>query len=237
MSIEPLVSWNGSNWRRFGALEQIGVIVGALLLSALCVQSVTLRTMVLRAICVAGLIAATYGVIQYFGLDPFLPSASYQVGEEPFRIVRPPDTLGHSGYFDAWLLWPFFVGAALFLTEEFAPWKRFGILTLFIVGISIILTGSRGAMVGLAVGMTVYAVLARVRIRNVAVVLLSSMFGFTLFFVSPAGKGLRALAQWIGEDRTGGARPLLWRDSMRMSLDHPWKGFGPDLFAAEFPKY
>lgn len=237
MSIEPSVSWNGSNWRRFGALEQIAVIVGALLISALCAQSATLRTTVLRAICVAGMIAATYGIIQYFGLDPILPSASYQVGEEPFRIVRPPGTLGHSDYFGAWLLWPFFVGAALFLAEKRATWKTFGIVTLLIVGTSIILTGSRGAVVGLAVGMTVYAVLAQVRIRNVAIVVLSSILALTLFFVSPAGKRLQARAHWIGEDRTGGARPLLWRDTVHMSLDHPWKGFGPDLFAAEFPKY
>ena len=172
MSIDPLAAWNGSNWRRFGALQQIAVIVGAMLLSSVCAQSTSLRAAVLRAICVAGIVAAAYGIIQYFGLDPILPPTSYQAGEGPFRIVRPPGTLGHSDYFGAWLLWPFFVGAALFLTEQGTSWKRFGLLTLFVTGTSIVLTGSRGAIVGLAVGLTIYAVLARVRIRTVAAVLL-----------------------------------------------------------------
>jgi O-antigen ligase len=171
------------------------------------------------------------------GLDPILPPASYQAGEGSFRIVRPPGTLGHSDYFGAWLSWPFFAGAASFLTEERATWKSFGFLTVFVAGTAIILTGSRGAVVGLTAGLTIYAALAQVRICTVAVVLLSAVLAFTLFFVSPAGQGLRARAHWIGEDRTGGARPLLWRDSLRMSLDNPWKGFGPDLFAGEFPKY
>ena len=237
MSVDPLSAFNGSNWRRFGALEQMAVILAAFLLSALCAKSATLRTVVLRSICVAGMIAATYGVIQYFGLDPILPPAAYHAGEGPFRIVRPPGTLGHSDYFGAWLLWPFFVGTTSFLTEDRVSWRVFGLLTLLVAGTAIILTGSRGAVLGLAAGLTIYAVLAKVRIRTLAVVLLFATLAFTSFFVSPAGQGLRARVHWISEDRAGGARLLLWRDSLRMSLDHPWKGFGPDLFAAEFPKY
>jgi hypothetical protein len=209
LSVDPLAAWNGSNWRRFGALEQTTVILAAWLLSAVCAQSAALRTTVLRSICVAGMIAATYGVFQYFGLGPILPPASYQAGEGFFRIVRPPGTLGHSDYFGAWLLWPFFVGAATFLTEDRACWKRFGILTVFVAGTAIIFTGSRGAVVGLTAGITIYAVLARVRIRTALVVFRSAIIAFTLFYLSPAGQGLRARAHWIGEDRTGGARPLL----------------------------
>jgi putative inorganic carbon (hco3(-)) transporter len=237
MSIDPLAAWNGSNWRRFGALQQIAVIVAAMLLSSVCAQSAALRAAVLRAICAAGIVAAAYGIIQYFGLDPILPPTGYQAGEGLFRIVRPPGTLGHSDYFGAWLLWPFFVRAALSLTEERKSWKRFGLLTLFVTGTSLVLTGSRGAIVGLAVGLTFYAALARVRVRTIAAVLFSAILAFSIFFVSPAGQGLRARAHWIGEDRTGGARPLLWRDSVRMSFARPWIGFGPDLFGAEFPKY
>ena len=213
LSIDPLAAWNGSNWRRFGALEQIAIILSAMLLSSVCAQSAKLRTTVLRAICAAGVIAAVYGVMQYFGLDPVLSPAGYQAGRGLFRIVRPPGTLGHSDYFGAWLLWPCFVGAALFVTEKCASWKWFGLLTVCVTVTSLVLSGSRGAIVGLLVGLTVYAARARVRFKTIAAVLFCAMLAFTIFFVSAAGQGLRARAHWIGEDRTGGARPLLWRDS------------------------
>src|SRR5260370_1023335 len=65
---------------------------------------------VLRATICGGIVAAIYGIAQYFGWDPFLPAASYQAGEGPFTIVRPPGTLGHADYFATYLL--FVVGAA-----------------------------------------------------------------------------------------------------------------------------
>ncbi len=57
------------------------------------------------------------------------------------------------------------------------------------------------------------------------------------FYFSTVGERLRARVHWIGEDRVGGARPLLWRDSLRMAAAKPLTGFGPDTFVAEFPLY
>mgnify|MGYP003352432421 CR=1 FL=1 len=37
--------------------------------------------------------------------------------------------------------------------------------------------------------------------------------------------------------RSGGSRLLVWRDTLRMSATHPLLGFGPDTFAAVFPRY
>ncbi len=58
-----------------------------------------------------------------------------------------------------------------------------------------------------------------------------------IFFLSPAGTKLRARVHWSTEDVWGGARLLLWRDSLRMALHHPLLGFGPETFATEFPRY
>jgi hypothetical protein len=58
-----------------------------------------------------------------------------------------------------------------------------------------------------------------------------------VFFFSPAGGKLRARVHWSTEDVWGGARLLLWRDSLRMSLHHPVVGFGPETFATQFPRF
>jgi O-antigen ligase len=237
LASDPLAAWNGSNWRRFGTLEQFAVLAAALLVSSACAFQPRVRTMVLRGICVAGSISALYGILQYFRLDPLLPSSAYQAGEGVFRIVRPPGTLGHSDYFGAWLLWPYFAGLSRFKLEHAPRWKYFGSVTMALSAIAILLSGTRGAIAGLAAGYIAYASLARIRPRRAAAYVAVAATIAALLTLSPAGTSLRARLHWASEDMTGGARPLLWRDSIRMALDRPWQGFGSDVFSAEFPKY
>jgi hypothetical protein len=95
-------------------------------------------------------------------------------------------------------------------------------------------------LLGLAAGAAVLAWTWRPRARTVAAGLAMVAVLATAFYLSPAGTRLRARAFWISEDPAGGARLLLWRDTVRMSATRPWKGlvgFGPDNFVAEFPQY
>jgi hypothetical protein len=83
----------------------------------------------------------------------------------------------------------------------------------------------------------VLAAMLRPRVRVVAGLAALAALALGTFYVSPAGERLRARVHWIGEDRAGGARLLLWRDSLRMAAAKPLAGFGPDTFVAEFPQY
>lgn len=240
----PLVSlpgraslvWFGSNWRRWGAVEQIAAVVCAFLLAAIASRSGR-RIAMLRALCAAGSIAALYGIAQYFGFDPLISPAAYLVGEGPYQIVRPPGPLGHSDYFAAFLLWPVFAGTALW-SKDSARLDRWLGATAGVTGVvAMILAGSRGAWLGLAAGIAVFVSLQRPRLRTVAAGVAIFLVLGAAFYVSPAGARLRARAFWISEDRAGGARLLLWRDSLRMSAARPWTGFGPEAFVAEFPRY
>ncbi len=235
LAAHPTLAWNGSNWRRFGGLTQAACLIIALIVAAWTRGEENRIVPVFKAICWAGILAALYGIAQYFGWDPLLDPLAYRAGEGPFTIVRPPGPMGHSDYFAAFLLWPVFLGLALARLELSSVWL--GRASALLGAIAILLTGSRGAMVGLAAGAVVYAFVAKPNLRVWGATAALGAVVMGIFYFSPAGQMLRARAHWIGEDPAGGARLLLWRDSVRMASTHLWTGFGPDNFVAEFPKF
>ncbi len=236
-SNRPL-SLDGGSWRRLGLISETGLLIFVLLASGwLAARKDRVRTL-LRVVTGSGALAACYGIAQYLGWDPWLPARAYQVGEGAFTIVRPPGTLGHADYFAAWLVVVLFFAIALDRIED--DWRcRAGALTAAgLVAITIILSGTRAAMLGAGVG-GVALLLARrerIRMRGVAIGLVWAAC-VALFFVSPAGLKLRARLHWSIEDPRGGARLLLWRDSLQMSAHRPLVGFGPETFATEFPRF
>jgi O-antigen ligase len=238
----PILSlaFNGSNWRRWGAVEQIAAAVCAFLVGALARSSPMALLAVLRALCGAGVLAGLYGIAQYSGFDPFLPAATYLVGEGSYQIVRPPGPLGHADYFAAFLLWPIFAGTALWAMDRGRAGRWLGAAAVVTGIVAVVLAGSRGAWLGLAAGAAILVWLRRPRLRTMAASLAIFAAIAAAFYVSPAGARLRARAFWIREDPAGGARLLLWRDSLHMSAARPWRGllgYGPDNFVAEFPQF
>jgi hypothetical protein len=236
-SAHPALAWNGSTWRRMGALTECAVILSALWIAAYTVKSQSRLVWLLRAICAAGLIGSLYGIAQYLGWDPLLPKAGYEAGEGIFRIVRPPGTLGHSDYFAAFLLWPVFAGIGLLRQERSVALRILAAAAAASGSIAILLSGSRGAVLALMVGLCMLAAMLRPSLRAVASVAAFAALVMGMFYLSPAGERLRARMHWIGEDRAGGARPLLWRDTLRMAATKPLTGFGLDTFVSEFPRY
>src|ERR1700733_1669177 len=235
-SSNPALSWNGGNWRRFGLVSQSAVIVLGFLVAASWLKA-GLRIL-LRATTGAGTAAALYGILQYFGVDPILPSAGYHVGEGALAIVRPPSTLGHADYFAGYLLYVVFAGAALVATESKPIWKALGAAAAITGSAAIVLSGTRGAVLGLAAGAVSLWIWNRPRLNRRYAALGAGLCAVSLlFYFSPAGLQLRARGQWAVEDLRGGARLWLWRDSVHMASQRLLVGFGPDTFGLEFPRY
>ena len=230
------LAWNGGNWRRLGFVSQSAVIALGFLIAVSCSNS-GLRVL-LRATTASGTATALYGIVQYFGVDPLQQSASYHIGEGFMSIVRPPSTLGHSDYFAGYLLYVVFLGAALLATEEKPLWKALGAVATLAAAAAIFLSGTRGALLGLAAGSVSLWMWNRPRftLRHTAIAAGLCAAGLAFYF-SPAGLKLRARSQWALQDLHGGARLWLWRDSLRMSSKRLLVGFGPETFALEFPRY
>ncbi len=232
LSAHPALAWNGGNWRRLGFVSQFAVILCALLIATY----PRLRILA-RAVAASGLAIAVYGILQYFGLDALISPAGYSVGEGVTAIVRPPSTLGHADYYAGDLLYVVFFGALLHKNDANRGWRAVGFAAWMAAAAGIVLSGTRGALLGLGAGAITLWLFRRPQFTRRAAVLAGALCAAgMLFYVSPAGLKLRARTQWAMEDLRGGARLWLWRDSLRMA-SHRWiAGYGPETFGLEFPR-
>jgi O-antigen ligase len=241
-STDPARSVLGSSWRRSGLPAELAVLALAGAAAIAFAIHADSRRMFLRITVLASVPVATYGCLQYFGVDPVLNAAAYHFGEGVFRIVRPPSTLGHAAYFATYLLYAAFAGLALAAMESERIWKRAAWSASALAVIGIALSGTRAALLGLLAGAVFIAVRERARWswKPMAAGLASLIVVVILvagFYISPAGEQLRARVHWSAEDSLGGSRLLLWRDTLHMSAGRWLTGYGPETFARTFPEY
>ncbi len=241
-SSQPGMSLIGSNWRRFGTVTQAAVFLFAWLLARTCAGRRERVRTVLRAVSVAGIVSAAYGIFQYAGWDPFLPSAAYHIGEGVWTIVRPPGTLGYASYFATWLLFVIFLGIAHHAIEQSRAWRRLALLAMALATIAMLLTGTRAAVLGFIAGAAVFLVWRGVRLtrRQLGALFAAGVLALAAvaaLYYSPPGRQLRSRTRWFAEDPWGGARLALWRDTLAMSSHRLAAGYGPEVFTAEFPHF
>jgi tetratricopeptide (TPR) repeat protein len=140
--------------------------------------------------------------------------------------------LGYVSYFANYLACAVFLGWALYSVEEDGWWKRAGALAAGLAAVAIVLSGTRAAMLGVALGALYLR--PRLRARGIGVAA-AAVAALAVFAISPAGQLLRSRFHWTVEEPLGGARLLLFRDSLRLAGSHPVTGIGPEAFSAEFP--
>jgi O-antigen ligase len=233
-STRPGLSLMGTSWREFGLIPQAAALLFAWTVAA---ASPSAR-IILRGVAISGIIAGAYGIAQYFGWDPLLPTSAYHIGEGIWTIVRPPGTMGYVSYFANWLTMAAFLAAALAQKEPVPAWRYLAWASAAICVFAMALTGTRAAMLGLAAGAAVWLWLRRQPVtRPIAVIAALVIVAGAAFYFSPAGWNLRSRSRWFAEDPAGGGRLLLWRDTLRMPVARPFAGFGPETFTAQFPRF
>ena len=125
----------------------------------------------------------------------------------------------------------------MMLEETGREWQSAALAAGCASAAAIVLSGSRGGVAGLAAGTCVMTVLLRPSVRTITICALVIATASAAFYASPAGSRMRARVHWSKEDAAGGARLLLWRDSLRSIAARPLLGFGPEGFAAAFPRF
>ncbi len=219
----------GSTWRHVGVFAGLAILILAL------VEPKDIRAW-LRITVLASIPVALYATMQYFGVDPILPSAPYHFGEGQYQIVRPPATLGHAAYLATYLLFAIFAGAEMFRLEKARAWKIAAVSASGLAFFAMVLSGTRAALVGIAAG-AIFVVFRDRIAKKTLYTAAAALLVLSAFYISPLGERLRARAFWSSEDPLGGSRLMLWRDTLRMSAARPVAGFGPETFSLEFPRY
>jgi O-antigen ligase len=237
LSTRPWFSVLGSNWRRMGLATVVALCAFAILAAGQVARRAESLSTLLRAYTLAMAIASLYGILQYFDIDPLQTASAYHAQAGDSTIVRPPGTLGHADYFGWWLAIGMFCALALARIER-GGWRWVAFLSSVLSGIAIVLSGTRSALLAVALGFVSLAVFAGFRPRKQHRIAGVAAVGiFVVFYISPAGTRLRARVRWSSDEPIGGARPLLWRDSLQMAAARPLAGFGPETFSAEFPRF
>ncbi len=224
------LSVTGTAWRRFGLITQVAVLLFTAIAAAdLSGRPLRLRAY-LRAAVAAALLVSLYGIAQYFGWDAWIPKQAYHIGEGVWEIVRPPGTLGYVTYFAGYLVCAVFLGIATFRTEQAGLWKVAGGAAAVLGSCAILLSGTRAALLALVVGaMWIWLWNGRRIGMRIAAIAGCASIAIALFYFSPAGGMLRSRVHWAREDVWGGARFLLWRDSLTLAARHPLLGTGPSI--------
>ena len=235
VSVNPALSIGGSSWRCWGLIAQSAALAFACLVTACCAGQPLRLRLLCRAVALGGLVVAGYGILQYFGWDPLLDPRGYHAGEGVFTIVRPPSTLGHADYSANWLLFAIFASVALVASECETVWKWTAWVATAASGVAIVLSGSRAALAGLLAGAVILLLWHGLRItRRTILTALACMAAALVFYLSPGGASLRARVHWALEEPAGGARLLLWRDTLRMAAARWPLGYGPETFISSF---
>jgi hypothetical protein len=236
LSAQPGLSFAGSAWRRYGFVTQFSLMLFSLASAATLARWPDTLRKILEGITACSSVIALYAIAQYAGLDPFLSRALYTTYYNG-QMLRVPGTLGHAVYLGAYLAACIPIAIGLGAESETKQRKLFWGAIAGVALLATVLCGARSALLGLAAGALVsLPVLRPVRLRGN--ILLAAALGVGLLLVIPAAldpaSSLRLrLSQWP-QERLGGPRLMVWRESLALVAAQPLAGAGPELFADRF---
>lgn len=243
LSVAPVWSLWGAPNRFEGAIPMLSYAIIAAAAARLSVPRI--RTLV-AAMLIAGVIAAGYGIIQYFGIDPVLRDPGRLVWTRAFSTTGGPNWLG--GYM--LMLLP--LGAAMALAApdmKLAIPYTAGVVVMFA---ALLATESRSAWAGTIIAACLLVGMARHFSRDlppglnrrIALVATPLAIVAGLFFLPggpAAGRGemgsMAARVQDVTLDTQGMAeRKALWTPTAELLARRPVFGYGPDTFRLVFPQ-
>lgn len=233
-SSRPLLSISGSSWRRDGLITQLAILAITLAIAGLVAAAgIRLRSLIWALALVSGIVAA-YAVAQDLGVDPLLPREAYMIKYWNGELLRGPATLGHAIYLGSYLATtiPLILGLAAWESRRSLRYLLLGIAGISLA--AVILSGSRSALLALAVAAPfLLGLFPRISVRTwvIGAFVTAAVIGAALL---PLRSSVALHVDRWRQDFYGGPRLSVWRESLAMTAEKPLSGWGPDTFANEF---
>ena len=172
-----------------------------------------------------GTFIAVYGIIQWLGLDPFMPMERFKT---PFtaRIIG---TLGNPNFYSGYL-----IGILSFTLYYFfrKPTKILGI-ALFLQLIALFATGTRGVLIALFLSILIFIFTKKSKALIAIFIILIAL----LFLIPSMRQRMVSIPRQLTK-KTGslGQRMLMWHTAMKMIKKNPL-GMGLAGFRLNYPEY
>ena len=239
-AVNPYRAFWGNLERGEGLINLSHYLVFALLIAAVFNSRDWLKFFAVSL--VVGLVVIFYGFLQWFGMDfPFMP-----VGSDSFR---PGSFIGNPAFLAAYLILLIAISGVVKSSAD----KRHKILAYLtaVLGLLLIfLTRSRGALVGIFIGLLVlliYGVFsANKKIKNTAMVLFFVLLGISIIFAFTYKSqfwqeipGFDRISKSVSytNDASIQTRLIAWKASLEAFKENPIFGWGLEDYLTAYSKY
>ncbi len=192
----------------------------------------------IRVILFVSLLVSLYGLIQKFNILPV-----FEAG-----IGRATSTLGNAAFLAGFLLLTIGLGIYYYFVEENKKYKIFALVAIGLNFIVLLLTATRGAIIGLFIGIFVFLLLNVIfrkgKIRKysfiffIAIIIIATVFYLTKDSLANSKIDfVRRVATISINDSTVKNRLLVWKWAISESKENIWFGVGLENFNVVYNEY
>lgn len=198
---------------------------------------------VLKGMVFVSVIVSIYGIMQHFLID-FLPRHETKIG-----ATRSYAFFDNPNFFGSYLVMMILIGIYLFLKETKFITLSYYYLTVVLLFVAMIYSGTRSAWVGFATGvlfLTLFVILKRKDLWKKWILIIFTVVAIFFILDKLENGGFQSRAKTIITESTavvtkqttgheGSNRYFIWEKSVSLIPEYFWLGTGPDTLKFVFP--
>lgn len=192
----------------------------------------------IRVILAVSCLVSLYGIVQRYNIFNVFEAGTTRVGS----------TIGNSAFLAGFLLLAIGSGLYYYFQEENKKYRNISLAVTFLNLAVLLMTGTRGAILGLVVGLFVFmiinAIFVRGKLRQYSIagilIVLIAVSGFYFFRHNLAQSNISTISRLASislNDATVRHRLIVWRMAINEFKERPLLGVGMENFNVVYNKY